>query len=204
LSKKQSEDNNSCRAECSRKTSETDVRVSLNIQGKGETSLDTSMGYVDHMLNLMGFWAGFDLEMKVVGDLEVDAHHSLEDAGLCLGDAMAEIVSARKDISRVGWAKVPMDEALAEVILDISGRPYLVYTDYILPAIVFGQEKDIWREFFKSFSNRAGINLHINFIYGQNGHHLLESAFKATGLALKQAFTGTDREVFSTKGHLDY
>ncbi|MFW6415406.1 MAG: imidazoleglycerol-phosphate dehydratase HisB [Thermodesulfobacteriota bacterium] len=204
MSKKQSENKDSFTAECSRKTKETDVRVKLNIQGQGNTCIDTAMGYVDHMLTLMAFWAGFDLDMQVKGDLEVDAHHSLEDAGLCLGDALAGIVSARKDISRVGWAKVPMDEALSEVTLDISGRPYLVYSDQILPAMIFNQEKDIWREFFKSFSNRAGINLHINFLYGLNGHHLLESAFKATGLALKQALSSTEREVFSTKGHLDY
>ena len=204
MSGEQFEQKSSSTAECSRKTRETQVEVSLNIHGQGKSSIDSGMGFVDHMLDLMAFWAGFDLNVQVSGDLEVDAHHSLEDTGICLGNVLAAIVSAQKGIYRIGWAKVPMDEALAEVIVDISGRPYLVYTADVLPWTIFGEEKDIWREFFKSFSNRAGINLHINFAYGQNGHHLLEAAFKATGLALKQALAYKAQEVSSTKGQLDY
>ncbi len=204
MSGEQFEAKPSSTAECSRRTRETQVEVSLNIHGQGKSSIDTGMGFVDHMLDSMAFWAGFDLNLQVSGDLEVDAHHSLEDAGLCLGDSLAGIVSVQKGIYRIGWAKVPMDEALTEVIVDISGRPCLIYREQVLPGVIFGQEKDIWREFFKSFSNRAGINLHINFLYGQNAHHMLESAFKATGLALKQALAYRGPEVSSTKGELDY
>lgn len=194
----------SCFAQYSRQTKETDINVELNVQGQGFNRIQTGMGYFDHMLDLMAFWGNFDLDITVKGDLEVDAHHSLEDAGLCLGQVLREIVYCRNSIVRVGWAKVPMDEALAEVLVDISGRPYLVYSDSVLPQMIFGQEKDVWREFFKSLSYRAAINLHINFLYGQNGHHLLESAFKATGMALTKAIASSQSGISSTKGGLDY
>jgi imidazoleglycerol-phosphate dehydratase len=155
------------------------------------------------MLTLIAFWAGFDLSLTCKGDLEVDAHHSLEDVGLCLGEALAAALGDKKGINRLGLAKVPMDEALTEVVVDISGRPYLVYQEDVLPAQIGGEEKDLWREFFKSLAFRAGINLHIRFLYGKNGHHLMESACKGLGTALKQAVAVTRTGVSSTKGRLD-
>jgi imidazoleglycerol-phosphate dehydratase len=144
-----------------------------------------------------------DLELACQGDLEVDAHHSLEDIGLCLGQALQEAVGDKAGLARVGWARVPMDEALVDAVVDLSGRPYLVYSDQVVPAVLFGQEKDVWREFFKSFAFRAGMNMHINFAYGCNGHHLLEAAFKGVGLCLRQALRNEHATVFSTKGSLD-
>lgn len=190
-------------ATCRRTTKETDITLELVVDGQGTTSIDTGMGFADHMLTLLAFWAGWDLTLTCKGDLEVDAHHSLEDVGLCLGQAFLEALGDRKGIERTSMAKVPMDEALTEVVVDISGRPYLVYADEVVPALVAGEEKDVWREFFKSLANQARINLHIRFLYGQNGHHLLESAFKGAGLALRQAAAVNRSGVTSTKGSLD-
>ncbi|MBN2139742.1 MAG: imidazoleglycerol-phosphate dehydratase HisB [Desulfovibrionaceae bacterium] len=186
-----------------RKTRETDIDLKLRLDGEGRVSVDTGFGFADHMLTLLCFWAGFDLELTCKGDLEVDAHHSLEDAGLCLGQALAEALGDKMGIQRIGEAKVPMDEALAEAVVDLSGRPYLVYDDAVLPALIAGEEKDVWREFFKSVAFKAGMNLHIRYLYGQNGHHLLEAACKALGLALGRAISKARRGVPSTKGSLD-
>ena len=190
-------------AEVVRATKETDIRLSLVLDGEGRTKIDTGVGFADHMLTLLAFWAGFDLEIACKGDLEIDSHHSLEDVGLCLGEAFAKALGDKKGIVRVASAKVPMDEALAEVVVDISGRPYLVYRDQVLPPIIAGDETDVWREFFKSFAFKAGMNLHITFEYGQNGHHLLEASFKALGLALGKAVVVGRTGVSSTKGSLD-
>lgn len=186
-----------------RSTKETSIRISLSMPGDGAIQIQTGMGYADHMLTLMAFWAGMDLSLTAQGDLEVDAHHSLEDIGLCMGQALQEAVGDKAGLARVGWARVPMDEALADVAIDFCGRPYLVYADDIVPAFLFGQEKDVWREFFKSLAFRAGMNVHICFAYGCNGHHLLESAFKGLGLCLRQALRREHSTIFSTKGSLD-
>lgn len=191
------------KGEYRRQTGETAISVSLRLPGTGSISVRTGMGYADHLLTLIGFWADADLDLQAGCDLEVDAHHCLEDIGLCLGEALSRAAGDKKGLARVGWAKVPMDEAAAEVLLDLSGRPYLVYEDACLPEAVFGQEKGVWWEFFKSLAHRAGMNLHIRYLYGRNGHHLLESACKGLGLALRQAFTEQGRDVRSTKGSLD-
>ncbi|MEF2145236.1 MAG: imidazoleglycerol-phosphate dehydratase HisB [Desulfovibrionaceae bacterium] len=190
-------------AELKRTTKETDIRLRLALDGTGRADVRTGFAFADHMLTLLTFWAGFDLELECRGDLEIDAHHSLEDVGLCLGQALAESLGDKKGVERIGWAKVPMDEALAEVVVDLSGRAFLVYSDDLLPALIAGEEKDLWREFFKSFAFRAGMNLHIRYEYGLNGHHLLEAAFKAAGLALKHAVRLGREGVSSTKGSLD-
>lgn len=135
--------------------------------------------------------------------MHIDAHHSLEDIGLCLGNALNTALGDRSGIARVGCSKVPMDEALTEVCLDLSGRAYLVYEENVLPAVIAGQEKDLWREFLKSLAAKTGMNLHVRMLYGQNGHHLLESVFKGLGLALRQAVRLERESVLSTKGGLD-
>ncbi len=191
------------KATVTRATRETDVRVDLDLDGSGRAEISTGVGFADHMLTLLAFWAGFDLTLSCKGDLDVDAHHSLEDVGLCLGQALAEALGQKEGIARVALAEVPMDEALARVTIDLSGRPWLVYADAVLPSVIAGEEKDVWREFFKSLAVKAGMNLHIRFEYGQNGHHLLEAAFKALGLALAQAVRVTRAGVSSTKGSLD-
>ena len=186
-----------------RTTKETDITLKIDIDGKGHANISTGVGFADHMLTLMCFWADFDLDLKCEGDLEIDSHHTLEDIALVLGQALAEAMGDKKGINRIGFAKVPMDEALVEVVIDLSGRPYLVYDDDILPDIIAGGERDIWREFFKSLAFKVGMNLHIKFEYGRNGHHLLEGAFKALGLAFRQALSIERRGLPSTKGSLD-
>jgi len=190
------------KAVVSRSTKETDIRLELVLDGQGTARVNTGVGFADHMLTLLAFWAGFDLTVTCKGDLHIDAHHTLEDVGLCLGQALAEALESKQGINRVGFARFPLDEALSEVVVDLSGRPYLVYADDLLPAIVAGEEKDVWREFFKSMANKCQMNLHVRMLYGKNGHHLLESAFKALGVALRQAVSLQRTGVPSTKGSL--
>ncbi|MEA4855768.1 MAG: imidazoleglycerol-phosphate dehydratase HisB [Solidesulfovibrio sp.] len=187
----------------SRETGETRVAVEVGLDGSGTAAVDTGYGFADHMLNLLAFWAGFDLKLTCRGDLEVDAHHSLEDVAICLGEALRQALGDRAGIARVGVAKVPMDEALCEAVVDLSGRAYLVYRENVLPPVIAGEEKDVWREFFKAFCHAARANVHIHYEYGQNGHHLVEAAFKALGLALRRATAVDGARVPSTKGSLD-
>lgn len=191
-------------ARVTRETAETTIALTLKLEGQGHIDISTGFGLLDHMLTLTAFWAGFDLSLTCKGDSHIDAHHSAEDIALCLGRAFAEALGDRKGIARVGFARVPMDEALAEVTLDISGRPWLEWRgDELLPPVLAGEERDVWREFYKSFAASARMNVHISFLYGKNGHHLLESVAKGFGLALAQATTLTGSVVRSTKGSLD-
>ncbi len=192
------------KATYARTTAETDISLSLSVDGQGSVSVDTGFGLADHFLTLFAHWARFDLSLTCKGDLQVDAHHTVEDLGLCLGVALAEALGDRQGIARTGFARVPMDEALAEVCIDFSGRPFLVWRGAeLLPPVMAGEESDVWREFFKSLAAKAGMNLHIAFLYGQNGHHLLESACKGLGLAVRAAVVQTETGILSTKGRLD-
>ena len=187
-----------------RTTSETDITLALALDGSGKVSVNTGYGFADHMLTLLAFWAGFDLSLECRGDLDVDAHHTVEDAALCLGQALLEALGDRKGIARVGTAKVPMDESIADVALDLSGRPFLVFRgEELLPGTIAGEERALWHEFFKSLASGARMNLHIAFLYGTNGHHLLESACKGVGLALRSAVALSGTTILSTKGRLD-
>ncbi|MFW5791239.1 MAG: imidazoleglycerol-phosphate dehydratase HisB [Desulfohalobiaceae bacterium] len=191
------------RSTITRETKETSISLALNLDGQGVVSVDTGWGFADHMLTLTAFWAGFDLELSCKGDVHVDAHHSMEDIGLTLGRAFYEALGDKKGINRIGFARVPMDEAMAEVALDISGRPYLVYDDGPLPGLIAGEEGDVWREFFKSLAFKAQMNLHIRYLYGKNSHHLLESACKGLGLSLAQGAALRHDRILSTKGCLE-
>ncbi|MBR4424118.1 MAG: imidazoleglycerol-phosphate dehydratase HisB [Mailhella sp.] len=191
-------------ASLSRKTAETSVRIELDLDGSGKTSVSTGCGMLDHMLTLIAFWAKFDLDMVCTGDIHVDAHHTVEDAALCLGAALRESLGDRQGIRRAGWARVPMDEAMADAAVDLSGRPWLEYRgDDMLPPVIAREEKDLWREFYKALAASAQCNIHISFLYGKNGHHLLESAAKGLGLALAQAVVRSGSGTPSTKGSLD-
>ena len=188
----------------SRTSNETDISLKLVLDGSGKTSINTGIGMLDHMLTLTMFWANMDLELTCKGDLHIDAHHSAEDVGLVLGAALLEALGDRKGIARVGYGRVPMDEALAEVTLDLSGRPWLEWRgDELLPPVLAGEERDLWREFYKAVATSARMNLHVAFCYGKNGHHLLESAAKGLGLALAQAVAVSGSNIRSTKGGLD-
>jgi imidazoleglycerol-phosphate dehydratase len=192
------------RAETKRETGETFVDLALCIDGSGKTDIDSGFGMADHLLTHLATWADFDLVLRCRGDLHIDAHHSVEDIGLCLGRALDQALGDRKGLARSASAAVPMDEALAEVCVDLSGRPYLVCRGReLLPPVIAGQESDLWREFFKALATAAKMNLHITFAYGDNGHHLLESAGKGLGLALKAATARTRAGILSTKGSLD-
>ena len=187
-----------------RSSAETAIRLKLTLDGSGKTSLSTGFGMLDHMLTLMMFWANFDLSLTCQGDLHVDAHHTCEDIGLVLGSALLEALGDRKGIARVGYGRVPMDEALAEVTIDLSGRPWLEWhNDALLPPIIAHEEKDLWREFYKAIATSCRCNLHVSFVYGKNGHHLLESAAKGFGIAIAQAVATRGSTIRSTKGGLD-
>ena len=187
-----------------RKSAETDIRLELNLDGQGITDVKTGFGLLDHMLTLTAFWAGMDLRLVCEGDMEVDAHHTTEDVGLLFGKALLEALGDRAGIARVGYGRVPMDEALAEATVDLSGRPWLEWRGGdLLPPVLAGEEKDLWREYYKAIASSARCNLHIEFRYGQNGHHLLQSAAKGLGLALAQAVRRNGTTIRSTKGGLD-
>ena len=191
-------------ARIERVTSETDIRLTLDLDGSGRVSVDTGFGLLDHMLTLTAFWADFDLTLTCRGDLDIDAHHTAEDVGLTLGRALFDALGDRRGLARVGWARVPMDEALADVTVDLSGRPWLEWRgDELLPPVLAGEEKDLWREYYKALASSARCNVHICVQYGKNGHHLLDSVAKGLGLALAQATRRTRAHVPSTKGSLD-
>ncbi len=192
------------KAEYKRETKETNITLSLNLDGEGKSEISSGFGLLDHFLTLLTFWAQFDLTLNCKGDIYIDNHHSAEDIGISLGTALVQAMGDRKGIRRVGCAKVPMDEALTEVCLDLSGRAWLEWRNAeILPPVLANEEIDIWREFYKSLAFSGKFNLHINFCYGKNGHHLLESVAKALGLALKDALKVESDRISSTKGHLE-
>lgn len=191
-------------ASIKRSTKETSISLKLTLDGSGKVDINTGFGLADHFIHLIAFWAGFDLKLTCTGDLDIDAHHTVEDVGLCLGQAILDALGDRQGIARTATAKVPMDEALADVCIDLSGRTYLVFRgDELLPPVMAGEESDLWREFFKSLAAGARMNLHISLLYGKNGHHLLESASKGLGLALRQAVLRERDTLMSTKGSLD-
>ena len=188
-----------------RTTAETDIDLTLCLEGSGKTSVATGFGLLDHMPTLTALWAGFDLSLTCKGDTHIDAHHSAEDIALCLGQAFALAVGDRKGIARVGFARVPMDEALVLAALDISGRGQL-HWDVEAPFGMVGDfDTQLAREFFIALAANAGITLHIRQLAGDNVHHIFEAAFKAAGRALRQA-VGVDPAlggaVPSTKGVL--
>lgn len=192
------------KATVTRKTKETNITVSLNLDGTGTSDIKTSVPFLDHMLDLMTFHGLLDLKVKAVGDIEIDYHHLMEDLGITLGEALKKAVGDKKGIKRYGASCVPMDEALARVVLDLSGRPYLVYNVKPTRGSVRDVEISLFEDFFRSISNNAQMNIHVNLEYGRDLHHIVEAIFKAFGRALREAVTIDDRRrrVPSTKGKL--
>ena len=184
-----------------RKTKETDITVALTLEG-GAVTINTGIGFFDHMLTALGFYAGFGLEITAKGDLHVDAHHTVEDVGIVLGQALAQALGDKVGITRFGSAFVSMDESLARAVLDISARPYLVY-DAVMPQERIGDyDSCLTGEFLRALTVHAGLTLHAAALYGANAHHMTEALFKALGLALKQAVAVRGDGVTSTKGAL--
>ena len=191
-------------AEIERVTKETRIKLALEVDGRGEGAICTSVPFLDHMLNLFARHGLFDLEIEACGDIDIDFHHTVEDIGIVLGEAFKQALADKKGIRRYGQATVPMDETLASVAVDISGRPFLVY-NVRLPKVKIGEfDVELAREFFQAFANHLGLNLHVNVMYGDNVHHILEACFKAVARAMDTATQLDPRVqgVMSTKGVL--
>ena len=188
----------------SRRTAETDISVSLELDGTGKAEIHSGIGFFDHMLNLFAAHGLFDLTVQCNGDIEVDGNHSVEDIGIALGDALKEALGDKKGIARYGSFYLPMDESLALVALDISGRPFLVYDGGEMAPMIGGYDTELTEEFLRAFAFHAGITLHVKVLYGTNSHHKVEAIFKALGHALRIAAGKDDRVqgVPSTKGVL--
>jgi imidazoleglycerol-phosphate dehydratase len=187
-----------------RKTGETNIAVELNLDGQGHSEIATGIGFFDHMLTLWAKHGLFDLKVHADGDLEVDGHHTVEDTGIVLGTAIKEALGDKQSIKRYGTAFVPMDEALAFVSLDISGRPYLVFDVKLPSGSIGGFDAELVEEFLRALAVQAGLTLHVRLLYGKNAHHMVEGVFKALGRALSEACTKDERivGVMSTKGLL--
>lgn len=191
-------------AKTGRKTKETEITVELELDGSGTAEIETGIPFFNHMLEIFTRHGLFNLKLKAQGDIEVDLHHTVEDVGLALGQAFKEGLGDKQGICRFGEASVPLDETLAHVVVDLSGRPYLAYNVKIRPGRVGNFDTDLPHEFFQAFANQLGMNLHINVAQGENPHHIIEASFKALARAMERA-TRIDQRiqgVLSTKGSL--
>ena len=188
-----------------RRTNETDIRLTLGLDGTGAAKVATGIGFLDHMLDLLARHALFDLDVQATGDLHVDGHHTAEDVGIALGQAFREALGDKRGIARYASLDLPMDEALTRVAVDVSGRPFLVFRTTFPTEKVGGFDTELVREFFQAFATNAGITLHVETLYGDNSHHVAESCFKGLARALRAAVSRDAREgdrVPSTKGSL--
>lgn len=185
-----------------RTTGETDISITLTVDGIGRFEGTSGIGFFDHMLHLLARHSGMDISLTCQGDLDVDNHHTIEDIGITLGEVFEKALGDKKGIHRYGCFFCPMDETLSRIVLDLSGRSYLVF-DVDIPVERIGSfETEMTREFFLAFANNAKMNLHMAMLYGVNGHHIVESLFKGIGHALKEAVTIEGDTVLSTKGVL--
>ncbi|WP_119065228.1 imidazoleglycerol-phosphate dehydratase HisB [Aggregatilinea lenta] len=191
-------------ATITRNTNETQIELALNLDGSGEVQIDTGVGFLDHMLHHVAHHGLFDLNVKATGDLHIDAHHTIEDVGICLGRALDEALGERKGITRMGYATVPMDEALARVVVDLSGRPYTVFEGEFTTPMMGQMPTSLVQHVFESIAVHGRMNLHAAVLYGRDDHHKSEALFKALGRALSMAVALDARRsgVPSTKGKL--
>ncbi len=185
-----------------RKTNETEIAVQMNLDGRGRYEISTGIGFFDHMLTHLSKHSGIDLTVRARGDLQVDAHHTVEDVGLCLGEALGEALGEKRGIGRFGHSVVPMEDAKSEVSVDLSGRPYLVYRVQYASEKIGDFDVQCIEEFWRAFSTAGRMNLHIEVPYGTNSHHIAEAVFKAVGQSLGQAVRITGNQIPSTKGTL--
>ncbi len=191
-------------ATVSRQTKETQIAVTVNLDGSGKSNISTKIGFFDHMLTAFSAHSGVDMQIQATGDLYVDCHHTIEDTGIVLGQAFAKALDDKSGITRYGHAMIPMDEALGVCALDISGRPYLVFDCKFTSDRMGEMDTQMVEEFFRAFAFHAGITLHLNVLYGQNDHHKAEALFKAAAHALQDAlFRRVDGSTLSTKGSID-
>ena len=192
-------------AQITRNTSETQIQLSIDIDGSGSSTVDTGIPFMNHMLTLFAKHGYFDLEVKAVGDLEIDEHHTMEDLGIVMGNAIKQALGDKAGIRRYGFFLLPMDETLARVALDLSGRPYLVYNVAPPSDYIKGMNVRLFHEFFLGLTNNLGVNLHIDVLRGEEVHHVIEAVFKGFARALDAATSREPREkgLPTTKGHLD-
>ena len=193
------------KSQISRETKETQISVSLNLDGNGNNNLNTGVPFFEHMIEQIARHGLIDIDIKAAGDLHVDAHHTVEDVGIVIGQAITEAVGDKSGIVRYGHAYVPLDEALSRVVIDFSGRPTLIYDVQYPRARIADFDVDLIREFFQALCNHASITLHVNNICGRNAHHIAETVFKAFGRALRMAVAydpRLDGTIPSTKGTL--
>ena len=189
-------------AEVERETKETKVRVEVNLDGVGRYEVDTGVGFLDHMLTHLSKHGKIDLAVQAKGDLNVDAHHTVEDVGICLGEALIKALGDKKGIARYGHSSVPMEESMANVSVDLSGRPSLVYNVEYRTDKIGDFDVECLEEMLRSFSNNGRFNLHVNVPYGTNSHHIAEAIFKGLGQSLGEAVKIVGRDIPSTKGLL--
>ena len=185
-----------------RKTNETSIKIKMKLDEKSPNEIQTGIGFFDHMLTLFAFFAGITLNIHCDGDLEVDGHHTVEDVGIALGQAIGKALGDKSGVNRYGQAIIPMDESLASCVIDISGRPFLVFDAAFESKCVGRFETELTEEFFRAVAQHAGITLHIRLLYGKNTHHMIEAIFKAVGRAFGQAICLAGQGVQSTKGVL--
>ena len=188
-----------------RKTKETDISVTINVDGTGASTISTGIGFLDHMLESFAKHALLDLEVKAVGDLHIDMHHTTEDTGIVMGQALAKALGEFKGIRRFGAAEIPMDETCSRAAVDVSGRPYLIWKVRLDKPKLGEMDTELFKEWFQAFAQNAGITLHVETMYGENNHHIIESAYKALARALRDACEMDPRmggQVPSTKGVL--
>ncbi len=189
-------------AKVERKTKETDIVVEMSIDGEGSYDIDTGSGFLDHMLSHLGKHSRIDLVVKAKGDLEVDVHHTIEDVGICLGNCLSNALGNKKGIARYGNSSLPMEDALANVAVDLSGRAFCSYNADFHTEKIGDFDVECIEEFLRSFSSAGKLNLHVNVPYGTNSHHMAEAIFKALGQALCQAVRIVSEDIPSTKGTL--
>jgi len=188
-----------------RRTKETEIAVSVDLDGTGEYNVSTGIGFLDHMLEQLSRHSLIDLDVSAKGDLHIDAHHTTEDSGIAIGEAVAEALGARRGIRRYGSATIPMDETCTRVALDISNRPYLIWRVEFTQDRLGEMDTELFKEWFQAFAQAAGITLHVENFYGINNHHIVETCYKALARALREAIEIDPRkadEVPSTKGTL--
>jgi imidazoleglycerol-phosphate dehydratase len=184
----------------SRKTAETDISATINLDGSGASSIETGVVFLDHMLTSFSRHSGIDVELRCTGDLEVDDHHTVEDVALVLGKAIVEALGDKKGIGRYGWAIIPMDEALAQCSIDLGGRSYCVFRAEFQRPVIQGLSTEMVEHFFVSLSRTMNANLHLAVLEGRNTHHMIEALFKSLAYAMKQAVKIDGAEIKSTKG----
>jgi imidazoleglycerol-phosphate dehydratase len=202
---KRSKDTESRRASVTRRTKETAITASVDLDGTGDFKIATGVGFLDHMIEQLARHSLIDITLKAEGDLHIDQHHTTEDSGIVLGQAVARALGDKKGIARYGSAHLPMDETLTRVALDVSGRPYLVWKVAFTRSKIGEMDTELFREWFQAFAQHAGLTLHVETRYGENSHHIAETCYKALARALRQAIAIDERQsgrVPSTKGQL--